>query len=484
MIGQCADFCAATCLIPDVNRGCLTLGTLSLQNAGVRVVQSGAFSDFKALERLDLRGNELAVPDSIKKLETLTSVKYLLLSGNNLSNLSRVTNTSGLNFDSMEDLEVLEMEDAGLTNLSSALIANNKKLRVIRLGGNRLGQGSLEPALFRNQVFLRDLHLDRNSFSSVPSEALLYLFNLALLNLSGNALEQLGESQFDNVGGLKTLDLSRNGMRGVSERAFHNVTGLTSLDISNNALAVFSTRTFVPLVRLERFVAAGNRLPFIPVAVQGIRKVRELDLSANPCQRLKEIPESRAVMLTVRSVAITGTNLTTIAPNDFDLFPFLVWLDLSGNQLSRIAPYAFRSLAKLESLDLSRNDVIHLSRERLFGLFALRTLNLSRNHLGSLDAFPADLSMLAILDVSYNRLRSVSRDSLKHLSALVRLDLKGNLLASLFPEVLRPLASIRAIDLGDNQFTALPLQQITDVEDSIEQVNFEGRTRKCFQIRS
>ena len=198
-------------------------------------------------------------------------------------------------------------------------------------------------------------------------------------------------------------------------------------------------------------------------------------MNGNTFQRLKEIPISKAVMITVEDVSITRTNLTTISPNDFDLFPSLLSLDLSKNQLSRIAPYAFRSLAKLEYLDLSTNDIIHLSRERLFGLFSLRTLNLSRNHLGSLDAFPQDLSSLAILDVSHNRLRNIARDSLKHLTGLIRLDLRGNLLSVLFSEVLTPLRSVRAIDLSRNQFSSMPLDELEAVEDSLENINFEGR---------
>ena len=209
-----------------------------------------------------------------------------------------------------------------------------------------------------------------------------------------------------------------------------------------------------------------------------MRKVEGLDLAGNLFERLKEKPASRAVMLSVDEVRITGTNLSTISPNDFDLFPYLRRLFLGGNRLSRVAPYAFRSLGKLEVLDLGRNDIIHLSRERLFGLFSLRTLNLSRNHLGSLDAFPDDLAELAVLDVSHNRLRSVSRDSLRALSGLARLDLRGNQLAALFPEVLRPLASLRGLDLSGNLFESLPLFELEHVEGTLESVKFEGRNTK------
>jgi len=332
------------------------------------------------------------------------------------------------------------------------------------------------------QVFLRELGLDGNRFPSVPSDALRYLFNLASLNLSGNPLGarggDLGESSFDNVGGLKTLYLSGCDLGGISERAFHNVTGLERLDLSSNRLSAFSTRTFVQLASLRTLDVSGNALPFLPVAVQGLQAVVDLDLGANPLVRLKEKPESRAVMSKMERLLIRGTNLTTIEPTDFDLFPNLRELDITGNKLSRVAPYAFRSQAKLERLDLSRNDVLHLSRERLFGLTALRTLNLSRNLLASLDVFPRDLSGLAVLDLAHNRLRSFSRESLRYLSGLVRLDMKGNLLRQLYPEALLPLDSLRAVDLSLNHFQELPLLELSPVEDTLESVALEGESRR------
>ena len=75
----------------------------------------------------------------------------------------------------------------------------------------------------------------------------------------------------------------------------------------------------------------------------------------------------------------------------------------------------------------------------------------------------------------HRRRRSVSRASLTALSSLARFDLRGNQLATLFPEVLRPLASLRAIDLSGNRFESLPLLELEHVEGTLESVSFEGR---------
>ena len=189
-------------------RGCLTLNTLLLNFAGVRTIEPDALSDFRSLEHLDIRNNELAIPDSIHKLRILTNLRTLLLSGNDISNLTKnwsslSGNKSSLaaSLDTMEELSELELENCCMVNFSVAFIAANAKLKKIRLGGNKFT--ALPPGLFKNQVFLEELHLDANNFSAMPAESLQYLFNLVSLNMSGNCLGHLGENFFDNVRGLR-----------------------------------------------------------------------------------------------------------------------------------------------------------------------------------------------------------------------------------------------------------------------------------------
>ena len=190
-------------------RGCLTLNTLLLNFAGVQTIEPTALSDFKSLEHLDMRNNEIAIPDSIHKLRVLSNLRSLLLSGNDLSNLTRSWDSLGnesssgslASLDALEELRELELENCGMVNFSVAFIAANAKLKRIKLGGNRFS--ALPPGLFKNQVFLEELHLDRNNFSVMPAGSLQYLFNLVTLNMSGNCLGHLGENFFDNVGGLR-----------------------------------------------------------------------------------------------------------------------------------------------------------------------------------------------------------------------------------------------------------------------------------------
>lgn len=484
---------------PGGFRGCLTLRTLKLRGLGLQHIAENALDDFKSLIELDLTDNQLTMPNTLAKLiKALPAIQSLQLSGNDLRNI-----TSSYSLGPMQHLQRLEFERCQLTNVSTSLWVDNTKLKIVKLGinfnffhmiivtsfkytilmrmsllicsgGNNLTK--LPVGLFAKQIFLEELHLDQNQFKLVPNEAMKYLYHLTLLNMSGNVLTKLTENSFDYIGSLQKLDLSANRMRSIAERAFHNVTRLRELILDDNLLSTFYMRTFRQLPELVELNVRGNLLSFIPVAVQGLRQVTSIDLSLNRRMlKLKEIPESRAVMKTVTQLRITMTNFTTITPTDFELVPALLDLDLSANKLSRVAPYAFRSLTSLTRLDLSRNQIIHLSRERFIGLESLKWLNLTRNQLVSLDVFPYDLNGLMVLDVSHNRIRALARDSLTHLTNLVRLNLRGNLLSEIRPEVLHPMPSLKALELADNSFSVLPLDGIQAIEDTLESVTFEGR---------
>ena len=72
---------------------------------------------------------------------------------------------------------------------------------MVKLGGNELS--SLPEGLFAKQIFLEELHLDRNKFVSVPNDAMKYLYHLSVLNMSGNLINRLSENSFDYVGSLQ-----------------------------------------------------------------------------------------------------------------------------------------------------------------------------------------------------------------------------------------------------------------------------------------
>ena len=72
---------------------------------------------------------------------------------------------------------------------------------VIKLWGNELS--SLPEGLFAKQIFLEELHLDRNKFVGFPNRAMKYLYHLSVLNMSSNLIDRLSVNSFDYLGSLE-----------------------------------------------------------------------------------------------------------------------------------------------------------------------------------------------------------------------------------------------------------------------------------------
>ena len=70
-------------------RGCLTVQTLRMARAGIRIIQPNALDDLVSVAEVDLSGNDLLMPDMIFEIDRLASLRHLVLSGNDMSNLTR-----------------------------------------------------------------------------------------------------------------------------------------------------------------------------------------------------------------------------------------------------------------------------------------------------------------------------------------------------------------------------------------------------------
>ena len=136
-------------------RGCLTVQTLKMSGSGVRIIQPNAFDDLVSIAELDLRDNDLLMPDIVYEIGRLSSLRSLTLSGNDMSNLtrgqaavpsylgefysydqapsSRLPSLKGL-----ESLKNLQLENCNLTHVGRELFGDNTELETIRLGGNNL----------------------------------------------------------------------------------------------------------------------------------------------------------------------------------------------------------------------------------------------------------------------------------------------------------------------------------------------------------
>ncbi|KAM7098710.1 LOW QUALITY PROTEIN: leucine-rich repeat-containing protein 53 [Molossus nigricans] len=164
-------------------------------------------------------------------------------------------------------------------------------------------------------VTTRVLIITDGSLSSIGSTNLSLLFNLALLSLSRNGIEDVREDALHGLSKLRTLLLQHNRISSSSltDRTFSRLGGLRVLVLSNNALRTLRGSWFRHTPGLTRLQLDGNQIT---------------DLTDS---------------------SFGGTHLHSLRH-----------LDLSNNLISYVGKEAFRPLPQLQEVDLSRNRLAHM----------------------------------------------------------------------------------------------------------------------------
>ncbi|XP_057601438.1 leucine-rich repeat-containing protein 53 [Hippopotamus amphibius kiboko] len=164
-------------------------------------------------------------------------------------------------------------------------------------------------------VTTRVLIITDGYLSSIEGTNLSLLFNLALLSLSRNGIEDVREDALHSLSKLRTLLLEHNQISSssLSDHTFSKLRSLQVLVLSNNALRTLQGSWFRNTRGLTRLQLDGNQITNLTDSSFG------------------------------------GTNLHSLRH-----------LDLSNNFISYIGKDAFRPLPQLQEVDLSRNRLAHM----------------------------------------------------------------------------------------------------------------------------
>ncbi|XP_031208817.1 platelet glycoprotein Ib alpha chain [Mastomys coucha] len=138
-------------------------------------------------------------------------------------------------------------------------------------------------------------------------------------------------------------------------------------------------------------------------------------------------------------------------------------LHLGANQLGTFSIASLVHFTHLTHLYLDKCELTSL--ETNAKLLKLETLDLSHNNLKSLPSLGRALPALTTLDVSFNKLGSLSPDALEGLSQLNELYLQNNDLKSLPPGLLVPTTKLRKLNLANNKLRELPPGLLDELEE-------------------
>ncbi|KAL6124216.1 hypothetical protein ACLB2K_076731 [Fragaria x ananassa] len=389
------------------------------------------------------------VVENLNWLPHLSSLKYLGLSGTNLSKVSdwletinKLPNLKNLilyrcdlpppilstlsHINSSNSLVSVDLSDNVVTSSILKWLCNyNTTLAVLNLPYTQLK--GLIPDVFTNMRSLKTLDLSSNQLSGLIPDVFANMSSLAYLDLSSNQLSGLIPDVFANMKSLANLYLSSNQLSGLIPDVFANMKSLANLDLSSNQLS-------------------GS----IPDVFANMKSLANLDLSSN--QLSGSIPDVFANMKSLANLDLSSNQLSGLIPDVFANMKSLANLDLSSNQLSGLIPDVFANMKSLANLDLSSNQLSGLIPDVFTNMRSLKTLDLSFNQLNGLIPF-ANMSSLAYLDLSSNQLNGLIPNAFANMSSLAYLDLSRNPLKGGIPASISQLCSLRSVRISSCNMT-------------------------------
>ena len=181
----------------------------------------------------------------------------------------------------------------------------------------------------------------------------------------------------EHLRSITSLDLSGQGITTLRDTDFANLDLVKTLDLSGNSLT--SIPTDGRFYGVSSFHQSGTRGPL--TFFRGYAPLKTLDLSDN---QITSLPDRGFYwLIKLENLDLSGNSLTRLPEGAFEqrFFSRLRVLDLSSNDLSSISAYlntgtsykgTFDTTRELQKLDLSDNDLTNLARGTFHGPIELQ----------------------------------------------------------------------------------------------------------------
>lgn len=472
-----------------------SLSELELRWNRLTAVPSNALRHLQRLHLLDLTGNEISdvSHDNWRGLEhslthlvlarnalqmfsgsgtfsVLQALETLDLSGNAIAEVHGDTLFSG-----PHRLQHLYLADNQLQWLPYQQMAHLRNLRTLDVSSNRLfsmeAQPGVSPHETRMRLVLDELHLQHNQLRHLPPAAFHHFEMINKTYLDGNPLSEIEENAFREAR-IRELWIRDCGLTDIHPDALAGLEGyLQVLQLSANNLTQLPVQMLMRLDQLRELNIRDNVLRDLDAdkLFQAFRdRVQRLDVGGrrnNPVA-----VQEFANMRSLRALSLSRLPQNHLSMSDFEDFtPELDELKVSDGGLQSVKNYAFRYVRGLRFLDLSDSNIGTLEQDAFQEVgHSLLELRMARG-LGSMRQVPGEalrhLAFLTLLDLSHNRLRSMSPNSFRPLQKLRTLLLRDNTLESLPPGALDADAHmhLEEVDLSFNEIHVLSEHSVYDL---------------------
>ncbi|KAF5307394.1 hypothetical protein FQR65_LT06908 [Abscondita terminalis] len=321
---------------------------LNLSNNLIEDIDIGAFKSLTVLYgSLDLSNN------LIKRIST-EMFHNLLIEKFDLSNNKIETICENSFFGS--NFKFLHLERNCISDVHQAAFTRCEIQQELHMESNKLRAGY--DGIFKHHKNLKELYLDDNEITELPSDGFLGLNNLDTLSLNKNDCV-LKKDSFMGLDNLETLHLEENGIDAIAPGTFSRLQNLRNLNLSYNNFTELKPNTF--------WQAANE--------------------------------DQKTYFFTL---SLHHNDIEKILPGAFDGIDRIEDLQLYNNKLSKFEPNAWQSLSFIGTIELQNNQIS--DKTVLYQFLPCRQIKLGGNPLeiNVSSMYPNDMHIKDIDTISFN----------------------------------------------------------------------------------
>ncbi|XP_055904656.1 protein slit isoform X2 [Eupeodes corollae] len=322
---------------------------------------------------------------------------------------------------------------------------------------------------FQHLTKLRILQLTDNQIHTIEKDAFQDLISLERLRLNNNRLKAIPENFVTSSASLLRLDISHNGITTIPRKAFKGAQSMRSLQMDNNQIMCMDEQAFKGLVDLEILTLNNNNLTMLPHNVfTGLGRLRALRLSDNPfscdchlswlSRFLRSAPRLAPYTKCHSPSQLKGQNVADLHDQDFKC---------SG--LTENAPMECGAASSCPHPCRCADGVVNCREKSLTNVpnslpDDTTELRLEQNYITELPpkAF-ANFRRLRRIDLSNNNISRIAHDALSGLKALTTLVLYGNKIKDLPSGVFKGLSSLQLLLLNANEISCIRKDAFKDL---------------------
>ncbi|XP_058444042.1 chaoptin [Malaya genurostris] len=495
------------------------LRLLSLRGNGITAIETGAFRGLeKSLQTLILADNSISVvlPGSVSGLPNLDTID---LSGNNLAHVDPNAFKDGLG-----KLTKVFLANNMLSHIPYGALQPLRMLRVLDLSHNLIRTMAPDEvdSKISFKLTLDVLQLQYNSIQEIPSLSFSFFDTINSTYLDGNPINHIEDNAFRqakirelyirNCGldfispeafsglesSLQVLDMSGNNLTHIADNMFQGFDNLRFLSIKDNLIKQLDLRNASPFagVNLFKLDTTGNQNK--PLTLKQLSEMKNLRFLASShlsdfslrsedfvdfSPDLEELKLTRAGIKSIKNHAFTylhGLKRLDLSENRIDSIEAMAFAEIGhslcslrmshglGAQMAKIPQEAFRYLVALEALDLSNNKLKTLSDNSFHFMKNIVSLELHDNQIDNLPKgiFQSDIhSKLAVVSLRYNNLKQLLAHTFVDMEELDAIYLDDNRIETIERRAFMNLDSLKILNLRGNRLNKISTEAFQNLPE-------------------